>query len=84
MAGLSPLPMTLIDYHDGTCSIELLRSVAEEYSIKLSEADKIIGEVAAITCHWKEVARLHDAPSSEVKQMVRAFEHDDLQAALKL
>jgi serine/threonine-protein kinase HipA len=75
---------TLIDYHEGTCSIELLRSVAEEYSIKLSDADRILKEVATATSQWKDVANEYEAPSSEVKRMASAFEHDDLQIALAL
>jgi serine/threonine-protein kinase HipA len=75
---------TLIDYHDGTCSIDLLRSVAEEYSIKLADADKIVNHVANVTSQWKEVAKEYGAPSSELKQMASAFEHNDLQLALSL
>ena len=75
---------TLIDYHEGTCSIELLRSVAEEYSIKLSDADTIINEVAKATRQWKEVANKYDAPKSEIRQMSSAFEHHDLDIALGL
>ena len=75
---------TLIDYHEGTCSIELLRSVAEEYSIKLSDADTIINEVANVTIQWKEVANKYDAPNSEIRQMSSAFEHNDLDTALRL
>lgn len=75
---------TLIDYHDGTCSIELLRSVAEEYSIRLSDADKMINETAQATSTWKSVAANYGAPDSEVRQMQSAFEHNDLEVALKL
>ncbi len=75
---------TLIDYHEGTCSIDLLRSVAEEYSIKLSDADTILNDVAKATCKWKDVANEYGAPGSEVRQMASAFEHDDLQQALAL
>jgi serine/threonine-protein kinase HipA len=75
---------TLIDYHDGTCSIELLRSVAEQYSIKLSDADEIINDVARVTSQWKDVASEYDAPNSEVRQMSTAFEHHDLDIALGL
>ena len=75
---------TLINYDDGTCSVELLRSVAEEYSIKLSDADRIITETANATKSWKEVAANYGAPQSEINQLKSAFEHNDLDVALKL
>lgn len=58
--------------------------MAEEYSIKLSGADAILNEVAKVTSRWKDVANEYGAPQSEIRQMVSAFEHDDLQQALGL
>lgn len=75
---------TLIDYYDGTCSIELLRSVAEEYSIKLKDADALVAGIADSTRYWKDVAQDYGAPDSEVRQMASAFEHADLEKALGL
>ena len=75
---------THINYDDGTCSIELLRSVIEEFSLKLEHGDQIIHEVAQATRTWKDVATTCGAPESEVRRMHSAFEHDDLQRALAI
>ena len=75
---------THINYDDGTCSIELLRSVIEEFSLKLEHGDQIIHEVAQATRTWKDVATTCGAPESEVRRMHSAFEHDDLQNALAI
>ena len=74
---------TSIDYDDGTCSIELARSVAEEFGLKRKDADDIIGEVATACQQWREIAAVTRAPQSEVNRMASAFEHDDLELALK-
>ncbi len=75
---------TNIDFDDGTCSIELLRSVAEDFSLKLSHADDLIRSVAETVKDWKSVARCRGAKNSEIQRMASAFEHDDLRRALLL
>lgn len=74
---------TSINYDDGTCSIELARSVAQEFGLKHKDSDKIIGEVAKACKQWREIATETRAPQSEVNRMASAFEHADLQTALK-
>ena len=75
---------TNIDFDDGTCSIELLRSIAEEFSLKLQDADNLIRDVAGVTKGWRDVARWRGAKESEIQRMESAFEHGDLEAALLL
>ena len=75
---------TAIDLDDGTCSIDLLRSVAEEFSLGLSSADAIIAGVATVTRNWRAAATRRDAPKGEIDRMVGAFEHSDLKEALAL
>lgn len=72
---------TNIDLDDGTCSIELLRSVADEFSLKLTEADACIREVAEACRGWRDVAKKRGAPAAEIKRMESAFEHEDLATA---
>lgn len=74
---------TSIDYDDGTCSIDLVRSVAEQFGMKQKEADEIIGSVAATCQTWRDVAHLRQAPKAEINRMASAFEHEDLEKALK-
>ena len=74
---------TSIDYEDGTCSIELARSVTREFGLKQKDADKIIKEVATACQQWREIAASVQASKSEINQMASAFEHHDLKLALK-
>ena len=75
---------TNIDLDDGTCSIDLLRSVAEEFCLKLADADRLIRDVARVTRRWRLAARRRGAPEPEIRRMESAFEHPDLDAALAL
>lgn len=75
---------TNIDLDDGTCSIELLRSVAEEFSLKLADADVLIRDVAQVTGTWRAAARRRGAAEPEIRRMEGAFEHAEYEAALKL
>ena len=75
---------TNINFHDGTCSIELLRSVAEEFSLKLADADVLIRDVAQVTGTWRDAARRRRASEAEIRRMAGAFEHAEHEAALNL
>ena len=75
---------TNIDFDDGTCSIELLRSVAEEFSLKLADADALIRDAARVTRTWRHAARQRGAAEAEIRRMEGAFEHADQVAALAL
>ena len=75
---------TNIDFDDGTCSIELLRSVAEEFALKLRDADALIRRVATTTQDWRQAARRRGAKGPEIQRMTSAFEHEELQTALSL
>ncbi|WP_101675548.1 type II toxin-antitoxin system HipA family toxin [Alloalcanivorax mobilis] len=89
---LNPTPQDLkarvlatnIDLDDGTCSIDLLRSVAQEFSLKLDDADREIRAVAQACLGWREVAKERGAPAVEIKRMESAFEHEDSRAARSL
>ena len=75
---------TNIDLDDGTCSVELLRSVAEEFSLKLADADALIRGVARVTSTWRDAARRRGAAEAEIRRMEGAFEHSEHAAALVL
>lgn len=75
---------TNIDFDDGTCSIELLRCVADEFALKIKHADSLIRAVAEICRDWRQVARKRGAPAAEIKRMTSAFEHEDMAHALSL
>ena len=75
---------TNINFDDGTCSIELLRSVAEEFCLDLAVADRLIRDVARVTRTWRDAARQRGAAEAEVRRMEGAFEHAEQTAALAL
>jgi serine/threonine-protein kinase HipA len=75
---------TNISLEEATCDISLVLSVAEYFGIASSEAKTIVGEVAAATVTWREVAATVGIPQIELRRMVSAFEHDDLAQALAL
>ncbi|MCH8544024.1 MAG: type II toxin-antitoxin system HipA family toxin [Alcanivorax sp.] len=79
-----PVLSTNIDYGDASCSVELLRSVAEQFSLELSEADAVIREVAEVCRSWRQVAAKRGASASEIKRMASAFEHAEQEKALRV
>ena len=89
---LNPTPVDLkarvlttnIDLDEGTCSLDLLESASEYFSLALTDAREIIKEVATVTSTWRDAAKELGARSAEISRMASAFEHDDLDKALAL
>ena len=75
---------TNIDLDEGTCSVELLRETAGYFGLGDKQSCTIIREVAEVTRTWQAVAAEVGAKRAEISRMASAFEHEDLQAALKL
>jgi len=75
---------TNIDLDEGTCSVELLQETAGYFGLGDRQSCTIIREVAEVTCTWQAVAAEVGAKRAEITRMASAFEHEDLQAALKL
>ena len=74
---------TNIDLDEGTCSLDLLEASAEYFGLTPSQARAIVSEVASVTATWRTVAKTVGARAAEIERMASAFEHDDLQRALK-
>jgi serine/threonine-protein kinase HipA len=72
---------TNIDLEEGTCSIDLVESVADFFGLALPAARDIIREVGAAVAGWRAVAAAVGARPSEISRMASAFEHDDLRKA---
>ena len=75
---------TNIDLDEGTCSVELLQETAGYFGLGDRQSCTIIHEVAEVTRTWQAVAAEVGARRAEITRMASAFEHEDLQAALKL
>ncbi|MGB5278185.1 MAG: type II toxin-antitoxin system HipA family toxin [Gammaproteobacteria bacterium] len=74
---------TNIDLDEGTCSVELLQETAGYFGLGDSQSCTIIREVAEVTRTWQAVAVEVGARRAQITRMASAFEHDDLQEALK-
>jgi serine/threonine-protein kinase HipA len=71
-----------IDYENSTASLALLIDVAEYFGVSEIEAKTIIKEMAKVTAQWSHYAQKRGAPRQEIELMSRAFEHEELTAAL--
>lgn len=89
---LNPMPSdikarvltTNISLDEATCSLDLLESAAEYFSLSLAQAREIIKEVALVTSRWSNIAKEVGARSAEIQRMASAFEHDELKRAIVL
>jgi serine/threonine-protein kinase HipA len=89
---LNPMPSdikarvltTNISLDEATCSLDLLESAAEYFSLSLAQARAIIKEVALVTSRWRNIAKKVGARSAEIQRMASAFEHDELKRAIVL
>lgn len=89
---LNPMPSdikarvltTNISLDEATCSLDLLESAAEYFSLSLAQARAILKEVALVTSRWRNIAKEVGARSAEIQRMASAFEHDELKRAIVL
>ena len=75
---------TSIDLDDGTCSLDLVRSVAPYFGLGGTDAREIIRAVAVSVARWRTVAASVGVAPRQIDRMASAFEHDDLRQALVL
>lgn len=75
---------TGISVEDGTCDIDLVLDVAEYFGLATRDAKAIVKEVAEATRTWRETAEAAGARPRESERMRTAFEHADLDKALRL
>jgi HipA-like C-terminal domain/Calcineurin-like phosphoesterase superfamily domain len=89
---LNPVPVdvkarilsTNISLDEGTCSIDLALEQAGLFGLLDAEARRIVGEVARTVSSWRGVAAKTGETRLGVERMASAFEHGDLEAALRL
>ena len=88
---LNPVPIDIhprvlslaIDLDDPTASLELALETAEYYGLKTAEAKSLAGQVACSVSGWRAEAASLKVRAREIERMSSAFEHDDLEQALK-
>jgi serine/threonine-protein kinase HipA len=89
---LNPVPIdikprilsTSIDLEDSTASLSLALEVAEYFELSSNEASQIAAEVGMAVATWRLVAAKHNLTSAEIDRMSSAFEHKDLDAAIRI
>jgi serine/threonine-protein kinase HipA len=69
---------------DGAASLEAALLLAPAFGIQGREARAIASEVAAAVRRWRQVAARAGLKGREIERMESAFEHEDLEAALRL
>lgn len=74
---------TAINEADGTASLELVLSVAGYFDINDGKARQIAKEVGQAVEAWRGAAAKEGIRATEIDRMASAFEHDDLERALK-
>ncbi|MBI9079566.1 MAG: type II toxin-antitoxin system HipA family toxin [Pseudodesulfovibrio sp.] len=74
---------TYIDLYDGTASLDVAYSVADEFGLDLDESRKIAKKVAEATRNWASEAARLGASKADIETMSSAFDHDDLKQGLK-
>jgi serine/threonine-protein kinase HipA len=88
---LNPVPVdikprvltTAIDLEDGTASLARAIEVAGYFGLDATAATRIAAEVGKAVATWRGVAASLGLTEPEIDRMASAFEHEDLQAALK-
>ena len=74
---------TAIDLEDGTASLERAMEVAGYFELDVKTARAIAAEVGQAVAAWRDVAAGQGLSRSEIDRLASAFEHEDLQAAVK-
>jgi serine/threonine-protein kinase HipA len=74
---------TSISPDDATCSIDLALDQANFFNIKEQDAKNIILEVAKSVSKWRTIASRNGLSKTLIDRMETAFEHVDLEKALK-
>lgn len=88
---LNPVPIdikprvltTAINEDDGTASLELALSVAEYFEVDAAVARRVAKQVGRVVAQWRTTATAAGIRKTELDRMASAFEHKDLDVALK-
>ena len=73
-----------IDGVDNTASLDIALAASGAFGLELAEAKHQAREMAEVLRGWRERARRLRLPKSEIDEMRPAFDHADLERALRL
>jgi len=74
---------TAIGVDDPTASLDLALEVAADFGLRPEEAQSIAAEVGAAVTTWRKQATKLGLSSAECDRMASAFDHDDLEQAIR-
>jgi len=74
---------TTIDLDNGTASLDLALSVADEFGLKPIEAKEIIKKTGKAVSSWKRHAQNLGLTNTEITRMETAFVHNDSKMAMQ-
>lgn len=88
---LNPVPVdikprvltTAITEEDTTASLDLAFQVASYFELKDVDARKIVVDVGRGVAHWQREASRHGLSKAEIDRMASAFDHEDLEKAIR-
>ena len=88
---LNPVPVdikprvltTSINEDDGTASLDLAMDVSEYFELDASVARKIARQIGRAVSNWRLAAKQMAINDAEIDRMASAFEHADLEKAVK-
>jgi serine/threonine-protein kinase HipA len=88
---LNPVPLdvkprvltTAINEDDATASLELALSVAEYFEVDAALARRVAKQVGRIVAQWRSIAHATGIKKTELERMASAFEHRDLDMAVR-
>lgn len=75
---------TNIDLDNGSASLDLALSVAENFRLTLADGKTIIKEVGGAVSAWRKLAFANDLSEREIERMASAFVHEDSEFAASL
>jgi serine/threonine-protein kinase HipA len=88
---LNPVPVdvkarvlsTSIGVDDPTASLDLAMGAAEYFGLSPDEARRTAGEVGTVVCRWRTEARALGLTPAAIERIASAFEHVDLEQAVR-
>lgn len=74
---------TAIDLIDPSASLDLALDMAHYFVVDSTQAKKILKEIGLATALWREEAAKLKIKKVEIDRMASAFDHEDLQKAIR-
>src|SRR6266852_7874347 len=74
---------TAINEEDNTASVALAMEVAGYFELEAGKSREIAAQVGKVVSKWRDEASRHGLGKAEIERMASAFEHQDLEMAVR-